>query len=76
MSDRASPRYSTLVKLTIELSTAQADRLRQEAERLELAPADLARAAIVDLLAAPGDDFNRAAERVLRRNAKLYRRLA
>jgi hypothetical protein len=63
------------VKLTIELSRAQAERLRHEAARLDLAPEDLARAAIADLLATPGDDFKAAAERVLRKNEELYRRL-
>ncbi|HAM59577.1 MAG TPA: DNA-binding protein [Candidatus Rokubacteria bacterium] len=64
------------MKLTIELSPAQTDRLRQEAERLGLAPEDLARAAIADLLATRDDDFKAAAERVLRKNEELYRRLA
>jgi hypothetical protein len=64
------------MKLLIDLSPAQADRLRLEAERLGLTPEDLARAAIVDLLAAPGDDFQAAADRVLKKNAELYRRLA
>ena len=64
------------MKLTIDLSPAQADRLRHEAERLGLTPEDLARAVIADLLAAPGEDFKAAAERVLRRNEELYRRLA
>jgi hypothetical protein len=49
------------MKLTIELSPAQAERLRQEAQRLGLAPADPARAAIVDLPATPGADFKTAA---------------
>jgi hypothetical protein len=56
------------MKLTIDLSPAQAERLRHEAARLGLAPEDLARAAITDLLATPGDDFKAAAERVLRKN--------
>jgi hypothetical protein len=64
------------MKLSIDLSPAQADRLRHEADRLGLAPEDLARAAIADLLATPGDDFKAAAERVLRKNEELYRRLA
>lgn len=64
------------MKLTIDLPPAQAERLRQEAARLGLAPEDLARAAIADLLAVPGDDFQAAAERVLRKNEELYRRLA
>lgn len=64
------------MKLTIDLSPAQAERLRSEADRLGLAPEDLARAVIADLLATPGDDFKAAAERVLRKNEELYRRLA
>jgi hypothetical protein len=64
------------MKLSIDLSPAQAERLRLEAERLGLTPEDLARAAIVDLLALPGADFNAAAERVLKKNEELYRRLA
>jgi len=64
------------MKLTIDLSPAQAERLRQEAERLGLAPEVLARAAVTDLLAVSGDDFKLAAERVLRKNEELYRRLA
>ena len=64
------------MKLTIELSPAQAERLRQEAERLGLAPEDLAQAALADLLGTRDDDFRAAAERVLRKNEELYRRLA
>lgn len=64
------------MKLSIDLSPAQAERLRLEAERLGLTPEDLARAAIADLLASTGDDFKAAAERVLKKNEELYRRLA
>jgi predicted transcriptional regulator len=64
------------MKLTIELSPADAERLRQVAQRLGLAPEDLARAAIADLLATRDEDFKVAAERVLRKNEELYRRLA
>jgi hypothetical protein len=64
------------MKLSIDLSPAQADRLRLEAERLGLTPEDLARAAIADLLAATGEDFEAAAARVLKKNEELYRRLA
>lgn len=41
-----------------------------------IAPSELARATVNDLLSAPADDFQRAAERVLQKNAELYRRLA
>jgi len=64
------------MKLTIDLSPAQAERLRHEAERLGLAPEDLARAALADLLATRDEDFKAAAERVLQKNEELYRRLA
>ena len=64
------------MKLSIDLSPAQADRLRLEAERLGLTPEDLARAAIADLLAAMGEGFKVAADRVLKKNEELYRRLA
>lgn len=64
------------MKLAIELSPAQAERLRHEAERLGIAPEDLARAALADLLATRDDDFKAAADRVLRKNGDLYRRLA
>jgi hypothetical protein len=64
------------MKLSIDLSPAQADQLRIEAERLGLTAEELARAAIADLLAATGEDFKAAADRVLRKNQELYRRLA
>jgi hypothetical protein len=64
------------MKLSIDLSPAQAERLRLEAERLGLTPEDLARAIVADLLASPGEDFNATAERVLKKNEDLYRRLA
>jgi len=64
------------MKLDIELSPAHTERLRQEAERLNVTPEDLARAALSDLLSEPDETFKIAAERVLRKNADLYRRLA
>ncbi len=64
------------MRLTVDLSPAQTERLRQEAERLGLAPEELARAAIADLLATPDAGFRDAADRVLRKNEELYRRLA
>jgi hypothetical protein len=45
----------------------QAEQLRVAAERLGVTSEDLARAAIVDLLASPRDRFSAAAERVLKK---------
>ena len=50
------------MKLSIDLSTAQVEQLRLEAERLGLTAEDLARAAIVDL--------------ILKKHGELYRRPA
>jgi hypothetical protein len=64
------------MKVAFELPAAQAEKLRQEAERLGVSPDELARAAVADLLAVRDEDFSVAAERVLRKNEDLYRRLA
>jgi hypothetical protein len=73
---RRAPRYSTDMKLAFELPPAQADRLRAEAARLGLSPEDLARAALLDLLATPDAEFQTIAARVLAKNRELYKRLA
>ena len=62
--------------LNLDLDDRQAQRLQQVASRLNVSVSDLARAAINDLLAEPDDDFERAAQRVLKKNSELYKRLA
>ena len=64
------------MKLAVELSDAQAQRLEEEAARLGVDPTELARAAIVDLLSKGSEDFRAAAQKVLSKNEELYRRLA
>jgi hypothetical protein len=64
------------MKLAIDLSPSQADRLHERAKSLGLQPEELARAVVADLLTTPDDDFHAAAEAVLQKNAELYRRLA
>jgi len=64
------------MRLTFELPAAQAEKLREEAQRLGLSPEDLARAALADLLGTPDAEFRAAAERTLQKNEELYRRLA
>jgi hypothetical protein len=59
------------MELAIELPAAQAARLRQEAARLGIPPADLARAAVADLLGTKDDDFRAAAARVVKKNDEL-----
>jgi hypothetical protein len=64
------------MKLAVELTESETTRLTEAAERLGVAPAELARAAISDLLSTPDEDFRAAADQVLRKNEELYRRLA
>jgi len=62
--------------LNLELDAQQVRRLQEAARRLNVSVHDLAKAAINDLLAKSDGDFDRAATRVLNKNAELYRRLA
>ena len=64
------------MKVAFELPAAQAERLRREADRLGVAPDELARAALADLLATHDPEFEAAARRLLEKNRELYRRLA
>jgi predicted transcriptional regulator len=51
-------------------------RLKEAAKRLNVPVADLAAAAVRDLLTQPAADFDAAAQRVIDKNEDLYRRLA
>jgi predicted transcriptional regulator len=51
-------------------------RLEEAAKRLNVSVADLAAAAVRDLLTQPAADFEAAAQRVVDKNEDLYRRLA
>jgi hypothetical protein len=64
------------MRLAIELPPAQADKLRAEGERLGLAPEELVRAILSDLLSTPDAEFQDVARRVVAKNQDLYKRLA
>lgn len=64
------------MQIAFELSSTEAERVREAADRLGVSSDELARAALVDLLGARDEDFRAAAEHVLRKNEELYRRLA
>ena len=72
----AHPEVLPTMTLAIQLSDEQAKALAEAAERLNVSEAELAAAAVRDLVTAPGPDFEAAAARVLRKNQELYRRLA
>lgn len=62
--------------LNLELDEQQTQRLQDAALRLNVSMKELASAAINDLIAKLDSDFEQAADRVLKKNAELYRRLA
>ena len=51
------------MKIAIDLSPPQADRLRERAKSLGVQPEELARAAVADLLGNPDDAFHALATR-------------
>lgn len=62
--------------VTIALSEERLLRLKELAQEAKLAPEELLRASVEEWLSRPQDDFARAADYVLQKNAELYRRLA
>ena len=61
---------------TISLSEKQSQQLRELADQYHVAPEELVRASIEDLLTRPQDNFKTAIDYVLKKNAELYKRLA
>lgn len=64
------------MNLNVALTESQLEALRERAKSLGISPEQLASAAVADLTNRPADDFERAAEFVLSKNAELYQRLA
>jgi hypothetical protein len=64
------------MKVHIEVTETEAQKLAAEAQRLNVSPEELAAAAVHDLVGQRDADFERAAARVLSKNRELYRRLA
>ena len=65
-----------MINITISISDDRMQKLREKASRFQVAPEDLVRASLEDLLALPEDDFRQALEYVLNKNTELYQRLA
>ncbi|PSB41541.1 ribbon-helix-helix protein, CopG family [Chamaesiphon polymorphus] len=65
-----------MASITIDISDEQLQKLQQLARDNQVSPEDLLRVNIEDWLARPQDEFDRAADYVLKKNAELYRRLA
>ena len=65
-----------MTTITIALSDEQAVRLNELAREAGVAPEELVQASMGEMLSRPKEDFARAAQYVLWKNAELYRRLA
>ena len=64
------------MKLYLDLTESQNEKLDSTAKRLGIRPEQLAKAALDDLLDKLQEDFEVSAQRVLRENEELYRRLS
>lgn len=62
--------------ITITLSDDHLARLQEMAARFHVSPEELVRVGVEELLARPDEAFQRAVTEVLKKNAKLYQRLA
>jgi hypothetical protein len=62
--------------ITVPLSEKDLERLRELASEANVSPEELLRAKVEEWLSGPKEEFRRAADYVLRKNAELYRRLA
>ena len=63
------------MSISFQLDDEQSRRLEEVARELKVNPAELAKAAINDLVSRSADDFDRAATYVLAKNRELYGRL-
>lgn len=63
------------MKIAFELSEPQETRLTERAKALGVAPEELARAAVCDLLDSEDSAFEQAISHVLDKNKDLYTRL-
>jgi hypothetical protein len=62
--------------ITISLSDDRLKKLKERAVQYQVAPEDLVRASIEELLMRPEDDFEQALNYVINKNKELYQRLA
>ena len=65
-----------MTTITVQLEDDKADALREKAKRYGLKAEQFLMASVDDLVGQPDPDFDAAAQRVLSKNAELYKRLA
>jgi antitoxin FitA len=62
--------------ITISLPADRLQKLRELATQFHVAPEELVRATVEELLNRPKDEFQQTVEYVLKKNEELYKRLA
>lgn len=65
-----------MTTITISLSEDRLQKLKEIATRFSVAPEELVRFSIEELLTRPEEDFKQALEYTLKKNAELYQQLA
>lgn len=65
-----------MTTITIPLSDDRLQKLQQIATLFQVAPEELVRASVEELLSRPEEEFRKALEYVLQKNTELYQRLA
>ncbi len=65
-----------MTTFTVNLSTERAHKLQELAASYGVSPEELVRASVEDILSQPEEQFQKAAEYVLKKNADLYRQLS
>lgn len=65
-----------MTTITIALSDDRLQKLQQIAALFQVAPEELVRVSVEELLSRPEEEFRKALEYVLQKNTELYQRLA
>ncbi len=65
-----------MTAITIELPNERLKKLQEMAQKYRVTTEELVRASVEDMLTQPEEQFRKAAQFVLKKNAELYRRLA
>jgi len=65
-----------MTTFTITLPDERVKKLQELAKRFRIEPEELVRASLEELLTRPLDDFQKVLDRILIKNANLYKRLS
>ena len=65
-----------MVTITVTLSEDRLQKLKDLAAQFRIAPEELLRVSVEELIARPQADFQKAIDYVLKKNKELYKRLA